>query len=78
MPAGLRLTIIRAQGLVLPHQGPLVCANGAGILPNVADVIDSARQKIEFSILDSLEGSHLELGVAGDFFQTDSADLTDG
>src|ERR1700685_1795583 len=78
MAAGLSLTITLAQGLVLANQRPPVRANGAGVLPDVTNVINSARQKIEFSILDGLESGYLELGVAGDFFQADSADLTDG
>src|ERR1700677_2923846 len=73
----LTLIFFPVQRLVHFHERPFVRADRPGVLPNVADVVNSARQNVKVSIFDGLKGCDLELGVARDLFQTDSASLAD-
>src|ERR1700727_2866393 len=77
-PVCSTLIILRTQRLVHLHQRTFVDAYRPGILPDVTDVVNSARQNIKVSIFDGLKCGDLELGVPRDLFQTDPVGLPDG
>jgi hypothetical protein len=61
-----------ASGAVKLDEWAFVDANGAGVLADVADVVNAAGQDLEIAILDGFEGRDFELGVFGDLFERDT------
>ena len=68
LAAGWNRVASGAAGAIELDQRTLVDADRPGILPNVADVVNAARQDLEIAILDGLQSGDFEFGVLRDLF----------
>jgi len=58
------------------YQMAFVNINRAGVLPDVADVIDAAGKGVEITVFDGLQSGDAQFGDIRDLFQGDPLVLT--